>query len=116
MMKIKNKLLLFTVIPLMCSCVTITTHYNEHLNVVKSVAAPGRNIYSVKIDLEKKGYDVSDPYDPTKLGKVLWMNVRWGASPGVIDGMLYASGLPDKGQPNSIIVKSDRRGKVIGVK
>ncbi|RYD73833.1 MAG: hypothetical protein EOP84_20915 [Verrucomicrobiaceae bacterium] len=86
--------------------------YNEHLKVIESVAAPGRNIYSVKSELEKKGYEVSDPYDPTKLGKVLWMNVLYGSTPGFADGVLYAAGLPDTGAPGSIVVKAGNNGVI----
>lgn len=89
--------------------------YRNDLEAVKSVASLGRNIQSVKADLERRGYEVSEPYDPTKLGKVLWMNVRGGSQLGLADGFLYASGLPDKGPPSSIVVKADPDGKVIGV-
>jgi hypothetical protein len=89
--------------------------YRNDLETVKSVASPGRNIHSVKADLERSGYEVSEPYDPTKLGKVIWMNVHVGSQLGLVDGVLYASGLPDKGPPSSIVVKADPEGKVIGV-
>ena len=89
--------------------------YRNDLEIVKSVASPGRNIQSVKADLEGRGYEVSEPYDPTKLGKVLWMNVQGGSQLGVADGVLYASGFPDKGPPSSIVVKADPEGKVVGV-
>lgn len=66
----------------------------------------------MKSDLERNGYEVSEPYDPTKLGKALWMNVHYGSTPGFADGVLYAAGLPDNGPPGSIVVKADSNGVI----
>jgi hypothetical protein len=113
----KIKFSYFGVVIFFCACsATENRQYRDSLSIVKSVATPGRDIHLVKSDLESKGYEVSKPYDPTDLGKVLWMNVSYGSTPGVIDGVLYASGLPDKKQPSSIIVKANFEGVVIGVK
>lgn len=94
-----------------CGCGAVDQQqYKKHLREIESVATPGRNIHAVKSDLERKGYEVSDPYDPTKLGKALWMNVHYGSTPGFADGVLYAIGLPDNGPPGSVVIEADNNG------
>ena len=115
MMYIKS-ILTFTTAMFVCSCTATSSRYEESLREVKSIATPGRSVHSVKSDLEGRGYEVSKPYDPTKHGKVLWMNVSYGSSLGALDGLLYASGAPDLGPPGSILVHADNAGTVIGVK
>lgn len=86
--------------------------YATHLKVVKSLAAPGKDIRAAKRDLEERGYEATDPYDPFKSGEVLWMNVDYGAAVGFRDGIRYAAELPDHGPPGSILVEADPSGTI----
>jgi len=89
--------------------------YRNGLQEVRSVAKIGASIDVARSELINRGYDVSDPYDPTNLKEQLWMNVQYGAAISVFDGLKCAAGLPDAGPPSSIIVKATPKRKITSV-
>ncbi len=86
--------------------------YSTHLEVVKSVAPPGKNIHVAKKDLEEKGYEVSGPVFPTKARNYQSICVYYGATTGLWDGIRYAADLPAHGPPGAIVVRADPKGKI----
>lgn len=111
------KFFLLSPIVILCSCSAVAhQRYEETLRDVKSVAIPGRDMYSVKSELKKRGYGVYGPYDPTKLGNRFCMDVYHGATPGSINGVLYASGIASNGPPSGILIDSNGQGRVVNVR
>lgn len=98
-----------------CSSIK-SAEYEKNLRVVNSIAAPGRNIDSVRSEIKSRGYDVSDVYYSNKFKESKFFEVRYGSSPGLIDTALYSAGLPDSGQPTMILVEADSKGVVTGVR
>lgn len=92
-----------------------SSQYESRLEGLKSIVKPGDNIYTTQKMLKSKGIDVSDVHDPTGLGKNLSIHVHFGLSAGVIDGVKYASGVPDEGSISALI-EADGSGKIVSIR
>lgn len=111
--KLSGCLAVFLVGPLFVGC-SLNTRATEFA-LVNKVVSEDKNIFRIKENLEKRGFSVSNPTDPTGLGQVLWMSVHKRNSISVADSLLYASGFNSR-ESSSIIIVSDSSGIVNDVR
>jgi hypothetical protein len=90
--------------------------YERKMAQLRSIVPIGSDIYQAKRNLEREGFETSEIYDPTKLGKVLSMDVDFGILPGSLDALLYAADIEHPSAPISGLVEATPAGKVIEIR
>jgi hypothetical protein len=88
----------------------------RNVAVVRNALGNEKNIFRAKAKLEQKGFNVSEPRDPTELGKKLWMRVEFADSYTFFDGILYAAEVPHKTVSNSVLIESNGSGRIVSMR
>jgi len=86
--------------------------YQRKMARLRSIVPIGSDIHKAKRNLEREGFETSEIYDPTKLGKVLWMNVDFGIQPGSLNTLFYTGDIEHRSAPISGLVEATPSGKV----
>ena len=84
--------------------------------IVRNALGDEKNIFRAKVKLERKGFNVSEPNDPTLLGKKLWMRVEFADSYNFMDGLLYAAEVPHKTVSSSVLIESNSSGRITSIR
>jgi len=102
---------------LLASCgATLSPQYERKMSQLRGIVPIGSDIHRAKRDLEREGFETSNIYYPTKLGKKLWMNVDFGIRGGSMETFLYTAGIEHTSAPISGLVEANPAGKVTAVR
>lgn len=115
-MRVKQSLMSIFILFLVMSCSHNERLYRESLEKVKIVAYPGKSITASYYDLKNEGWDVSEPYHPSKFQSGLWMNIHYGYQLGFFDTARHSADIAIEGPPSSILVEADQRGIIQSVR
>ena len=89
---------------------------SRNVVVVRNALGDEKNIFRAKAKLDQKGFNVSEPHDPTQLGKKLWMIVEFDDSYNFLDGVLYAAEVPHKTVSSSVLIESNGSGRITSIR
>lgn len=84
--------------------------YAETHRAVRWKAPVGSDIRLARQELLADGYDVSLPYDPTNLGEVYWVVVRYHKCPSRLDQEFYGDQVRSICPPLGVVIESDQNG------
>ena len=95
-----------------------TAKYEEGMADLRQQVKIGDDIFEAEKRIKDRYHYVTEPYDPTKLGKVLWMNVDFGLQPTFVETIAYTADIEPIGdnKPISAIVVADPSGTVTAIK
>ena len=95
--------------------------YRRSMEDLRQEVKIGEDIFDAKSKIEDRYHSVSEPYDPSKDGEVLWMDVSFGLRPNALETFLYSADLPislpsfGSGRISALVV-ADHDGSVMEIR
>lgn len=95
-----------------------TSVYEAKMDDLRTQVKVGDNIHTAAKKIDSRYHYASAPFDPTKLGKELWLHVSFGLQPTTLESVAYATDVSSpfvSNKPISAVIKAGVDGTITSI-